>query len=144
MYSRTVSLALIAAVVACPLWCGSGCCNAGQCCPQGESSQSDACCVSQTRDCCSNADQHGERGSEQQAPCQSQTSCQGGCGGAVIEKSVEVDGFSDVFFMPQLDAHAPVATPQLQCGHDRHQQHCCGSDGNHGRGLRTLHMSFLC
>jgi hypothetical protein len=142
MFSRTISLVLIAAIIACPMWCGSGLCIAGQCCEQAASSASDAGGDHRTMECCRKCDGHND--SDQNRPCLPETSCQGVCGGAVLQKSVELDDFSDTFFRPMFDDHAPITARLLECSHGRSEQHRCGSNTNHGRFVRTLHMSFLC
>ncbi len=144
MYSRTVSLILIAAIVACPMWCGAGLCR-GECCSQESSEASTAAPFRGTRDCCHLDEDGCEHGDHQQGPRNSsQTSCQGICGGAVFEKIVEVDDCPDVLFLPPVDVYAPITARIVECRHRCCEQNCCRSDSNHGRFLRTLHMSFLC
>lgn len=145
MSSRTVCLVLIAAVIACPLWCGNGLCRAGQCCPQGESQSSDVCPVHQTRICCCNPASQDSQGDDQPCPTRSsETFCQGICGGAVFEKTVDVNKVARVLFLPLSDAQTPTVFRLCEHGHDRNGQHQCVSRVNHGRFVRTLHMSFLC
>jgi hypothetical protein len=144
MFSRTVSLVLIAAIAACPMWCGAGLCH-GQCCSQGSSEASTASPLNETQNCCHREESGSEHGNNQQGPRNSsQTSCQGICGGAVLEKTVEVDDSPDGLILALADAYAAVATRIVERSHRRFEQTCCGSGSNHGRFLRTLHMSFLC
>jgi hypothetical protein len=145
MSSRTVSLVLIAAVIACPLWCGNGFCRADQCCSPEKSEASSGCLVDGTQDCCRLKDGSDDYEDNQQCPCESsQNSCQGICGGAVLGKTIEVDESSRVLLVRLIDACAAVTTRLVECSHHRYEQHCCGSDSNYGRSVRTLHMSFLC
>lgn len=143
MNPRTVSLVLIAAVVACPMWCGTGSCNAGQCCGE-EASESDRVCTTNEAEsrCCHHKPDSDD---DQQCPTHSSpTSCQGVCGGAVLAKDVEVRGDSHVIILPLIDDHAAMPARLVECGRCRNEQHCCHSNANHGRVVRTLHMSFLC
>lgn len=149
MFSRTVSLVLIAAVIACPLWCDDAIGFAGQCCPEGES-DTVMVCGGELVDCrCEeNGDPHRraphQNDDDHQCPCES-AGCQGICGGAVFEKSVQLDQLTDALLLPLVDAHAPVNLHLLECSsHHRSEHFCCGSSANHGRTVRTLHMSFLC
>ncbi len=143
MFGRTVSIALIAAVVACPLSCDIGLCNSGQCCSIGLSSQqaspvhiaAECCC----KDACSN--------SEQPEPCRrpSESFCQGVCGGAVFEKPVEIDDASESAMLFTVDTTDASGTRLLERHTTDHVgDHCCSHAGNVGRALRTLHMSLLC
>ena len=156
MYSRTVSLVLIAAIVACPLWCGAGLCAGNQCSQQGKSSPADwypappatkNCCMTDGpdyNDSQSDGKKPDKDADDQQCPWRSQSSCQGVCGGAVIEKSFQLDDFSYEFLLALVDAHAPVGNCLIKYQRSGFQQQCCGGAANYGRCLRTLHMSFLC
>ena len=141
MLPRIVVSVLILAIIACPLWCGNGSCHAGQCCPATHSVDH-ICPVHGTATCCctdksSDDDDHVPR------RCPNK-SCQGVCGGAVLEKPLELDGTDSLLFWPLIEADASIA---VQLAESRSLDvvlpgHC--RRGNHGRLLRTLHMSFLC
>lgn len=140
MFSRTVSLAMIAAVIACPLWCGDG--FAGLCCAEGESDLSGVCSHNATSDCCERENRAPEHDDDRQCPCES-TACQGICGGAVLEKTVELNHAAFQVIVPLIEEHASVNPQLAECGDHRAGQHCHSHD-NYGRIVRTLHMSFLC
>jgi hypothetical protein len=140
MFVRTVSLILIAAVVACPMWCSNGLCHAGQCC-SAEQSAHRACPVHGATRCCCNkhsSDSHDEFPCD--APCES--SCQGVCGGAVFEKPIELNDEIDSFLLPFLTAEILPACRLAEC-RTQNGDHFYDYGGNHGRILRTLYMSFL-
>ena len=141
MYARTVSIALIAAIIACPMRCGNGLCHAGECCPEEQSSQQ-SCPTHGTEQCCCDK---GSSGSKDDGPCDlpCESSCQGVCGGAIFEKPLELNDELDSFLLPHIAGETPVACQLAESRyHDGdHLLHC---GGNHGRSLRTLHMSFLC
>lgn len=140
MFARTVVLVQIAAIIACPMWCGNGVCHAGQCdsaelchqaCPDNETAR---CCLDQS-----------SPDSNRDCPTESpdESSCQGVCGGAIFEKPSGLNNVSGSFLMPHAAAELPGACPLAECRTDgRDQLLHCGT--NHGRSLRTLHMSFLC
>ena len=143
MRSRTVSLLLIGALIACPMWCGEGPCIAGLCGLTGEHEVRKESEINKgTTGCCKGC--HKEQ-SDQQIPSDcSEFSCQGICGGAILEKTVDVIHASPFFSQPPNERPAPVRARLADCANDGPEPHCRGSDGNHGRFVRTLHMSFLC
>lgn len=145
MLARIVPLVLIAAIVACPLWCRNGrcqgCCAENQVgvsiCPAGGAG--DCCCPAGSREVTHpNGKGQGPRRDDSGA-----TGCQGVCGGAVLEKP---NSFPDLAQVPLLyDHHAspsPVASRLAACrsqgGESRPD--CRMTPG---RYIRTLHMSFL-
>ena len=142
MFTRTVSLVLIAAIIACPLWCGSGLCHAGQCCSVKQSSQQSFPGHGAVNCCCTRSSPDGD----DQAPsrCPAKSSCQGVCGGAIFEKLGELDSVEDSFFLPLADAEVSVSSWLLQCRSPDVAHHHCQSGGNYGRSLRTLYMSLVC
>jgi len=164
MFSRTVSIGLIAAVIACPVWCSGGVCHTEACHPQSVSAESDTCAAHRADGTCCpadgrcaderGADERGadERGADERCedsqqppcPCESQSSCQGICGGAVLEKGVDINSLAEMQVLPLNDACAPAAGRTVACGHLCHGPDCRKSPANHGRFVRTLHMSFLC
>lgn len=151
MFARSVSLALVAAIVACPIWCHGGLCRVGSCCSaepsphQPSSAHSVTCCCCKGCSELSDGDESLPGGDEPEpfrAPDKS--SCQGVCGGAVLEKPVSLHHVSPSFFLPLGEAEA------LAFGHptDRHFHGLAdpghGRRGNQGRFMRTLHSSLLC
>jgi hypothetical protein len=141
MFARTVPLVLITALIACPMWCGNGVCHADQCCSEQQSSHQ-ACPVHETASCCcdkGSTDSNDDCPSD--APCSS--SCQGVCGGAVFEKPIELNDGMDSSFLPLLAVEMSVASQMANC-HDHYGDYLLHCGGNHGRSLRTRHMSFLC
>ena len=147
MFNRLISLVLIAAVIACPMWCGNGVCPAHQCCAAQECSldeQSLASCPQHgTVDCCreNSSEEHDE-----DAPCRcpDTSTCQGVCGGAVFEKSCELDGPDIPFFLPMIENDGSIVSLLAHFRTVGAEHHHCLSARNHGRFVRTLHSSFLC
>ena len=159
MISRIVSIGLIAAVIACPVWCGGEVCHTETCQPQAVSATSSLCAAPRADGPCCPAGRHGENGhgenghgenghgengQQPPCPCGSQSSCQGICGGAVLEKAVDINSLAEVLSLPLNDACAPVAARRVTCGHLGDGPPRRDSSANHGRCVRTLHMSFLC
>ena len=143
MFDRFVSLLLIAAVIACPMWCDSGVC---QCCaPVGWSAEGDSpksCSLNEAACCCERSEQDKER--DVPRPCPDTSNCQGVCGGAVIEKPCELDE-ADASFLPLLMiTDESIVSLQLQIRAVAVEHHCCPGTKNYGRFVRTLHSSFLC
>ena len=141
MFVRTVSLILVAAVIACPLWCGNGSCHADSCCSAEQSTQQ-ACPVHATACCCCDND---SSDSNDNCPCEApcESSCQGICGGAVFEKPCGLNDGMDSSFLSLLVGKMPIACRLAEC-RIQNGDHFILCGGNHGRILRTLHMSFLC
>ena len=142
MLARSVSVILIAVVIACPMWCGNGVCHADQCCSAKQSSY-EVCPVQGTDHCCCD-----QSSPDSDHPCPSKTSgkssCQGVCGGVIFGKPIKLNDVADSFIVSLMDTEALVVVRLVERNiHGiEHYRHCRG--GNHGRFLRTLHMSFLC
>jgi len=147
MFTRLVSLVLVAAVIACPMWCGNGVCHADQCCIAdecGSEEQSSACCpLHAAADCCTGnvAQEHDE---DAPGRCPNESACQGVCGGAVFEKSCELNGPDGSFFLPTIGHDGSTVSLLSHFRIVGVQHHPCISAKNHGRFVRTLHSSFLC
>lgn len=137
MLARTVSLVLIVATIACPLWCGESVCQADQCCPGEQSAVPDCCC----RGC-----EQSTPDNDSQPPGDSpeKSSCQGVCGGAVLQKRSEWNDVSAAFFVSLINIEAPITARLVECNAQRGTHDWHGRGGNHGRSLCALHMSFLC
>ncbi len=166
MFSRIVSLLLIAAVVTCPLCCVVGMCQGGACCsnrqaaaggpaaggraaPTGSclavesvpQSARKACCSSPSTDRSVPAPSPDRSSPDRPSPDRSQ--CQGICGGAVLERVCEVPHDEDFHFLPVTDARVSVRV--LSTSHqDRAGEQFCSPRANYGRFVRALHESFLC
>ena len=151
MFTRLISLVLIVAVIACPMWCSNGqClagqCLAGQCCATADCSlekrSTQVCPTHDTKNCCCES----VPGREEPEPhrCPEESSCQGICGGAVFEKTCEFKSIEASFFVPLSAKDSSVvsllARARTFCSEHPHQL----SAKNHGRFMRTLHSSFLC
>lgn len=140
MSNRLVSVALIVALVSCPLWCGSGQCHGSECgtanetCPSAGDS-----CDEAGADCCHipPANDAGEG-----CPCD-KTSCQCLCGGAVVQKFAELDGPAIIAWLPMTLADIPGSALQ-QARQTEPTESPHRSSGNPGRCVRTLLSSFLC
>jgi len=134
-----ISIPLIAAIIACPIWCGSG---LVPCCAQDISATSmpahDAPCCGRCEDA-----SHQQHGDLPQNDCpQHTTQCQGICGGAVVENAdPAID--SDELIQPCL-AFVDERSHSVTIQPDRTADPIQFSSGNLGRFVRTLHASFLC
>jgi hypothetical protein len=142
MLARIVSLLLIAAVIACPLECGMGLCEADQCAgnksSQRSRSTSEAACC-----CCEQSLPDSDDDNSSPCDCPENSSCQGVCGGAVFEKLCEPDRAEATCFLPRTDTQTSLVSRLAQCRLVAVGDHAgCGQ--NQGRMLRTRHMSFLC
>ncbi|MGY8769567.1 MAG: hypothetical protein ACKVH8_14215 [Pirellulales bacterium] len=141
MFSRTILLTLITALIACPLWCASG---VAACC--GENLVGFQASLNQVAEnvckncCCEQPTQSTHNDSPQDGSSNSGKPCQGICGGAVVEKPIE---FNDANYTTvlQLDTLNWVSV-------DRSTSTAISTECQlgliSGRLLRTLHMSFLC
>lgn len=141
MFARSISLILIVALIACPLWCGNGACHAHQCCSARQSAQ--MCPEHGTCECCCDQPSPNSPAGEP-CRCPDDSACQGICGGAIFEKPCQLDLDAAAYFMsPRFDDEAGF---QLAFCHelDIHHLWHFGESGNYGRSLRTRHMSFLC
>ena len=145
MFFRAVSLLLAAAVIACPICCGSGMCHAGQCCgteASSHESQRSGCNRSEPADCCGDSSSR-DRNAPTPGEFPSGTLCQGVCGGAVFEKPCVLDDVTASFFLPLSDADISVACQVAHGDAFGVDDHTLAGD-SYGRFLRTLHMSLLC
>ena len=141
MLTRIAPLALIAAILVCPLLCRNGRCQ--ECCA-GNQSVASACLVSEAGNgCCRNTSCDGE----DQRPCDGApggSGCQGVCGGAVLEKPNSFPEPTEMRFRYVFNAPPSLPAPLLV----DHRPHTLGPsfDGSMtpGRYIRTLYMSFLC
>ncbi len=140
MYMRTASTVLIATIIACPLLCRNGLCQG--CCAAEQSSQL-ICPVHGTAHCCCPTTSHDGDGQRpcDDGPCKS--SCQGVCGGAVIEKSNDFPVAADAWFLPLSDT-SPCLASLLAARQSRADECRFDCSTTPGRSIRTLHMSFLC
>jgi len=145
MAARIVPLALVAAIIACPLLCRNGqclgCCEeeqvTGSICPAGGTG--DGCCPTTSRDGTS-GDGEGQR------PCDDdsgESGCQGVCGGAVLEKPNRLPEPAEMPFLNDFHASpTPFASPLAdRQSHSVESRFDCSM--NLGRYIRTLHMSLL-
>ena len=147
MYDRFVSLIAIVAVIACPMWCcgdncqGASCCALDECCHEETSPA--ACHHCGDADCCGgNSSQEHDEETPDRHP--SKPSCQGVCGGAVIEEACEMRRPDDSFHLPLIGHDwSGVSVPTHFRNVGTEQPPCIGAK-NHGRFVRILHMSFLC
>ena len=141
MFDRLVSMLMIAAVIACPMWCSngvSGCCAAGEC---SIDEATDLCLLHKAATCCCENTQEKE---DQDVPCPDESNCQGVCGGAVFEKPCELDGAEASASLPFLDTNESIGILLTRIRDVGVEHHCCSSSRNHGRFMRTLYSSFLC
>lgn len=139
MFKAAIHLLLVASIVACPLGC-----YAGACCAQDRGAgdkfgASQSCCERcRHEETPSHSPEHPSAPAE---PCSEK--CQGICGGAVVEKHVELDlaplRSIDALCMDnaaQVDAigiaYSPANSPPY------------GGDVLSGRNVRVLHKSLLC
>ena len=142
MFAHIVSLLQIVAIVVCPLGCGKGLCHATL---KGEGKQAAELVCLENRVpqccCCCQKSSTPNKNTTVQSP---ENTCQGVCGGAVIDKPVELD----LALFSILTSHlgTPVESPilitacrWLEVEHVGH-----GHGGNYGRFVRTIHRSFLC
>lgn len=146
MLDRIVSIVLIAAILACPAKCGKGLSHHSSCCPEQESSQLQSANPETDCCCCKNESPEGKIDQPpapfgEPPPCE--LSCQGVCGGAIIENRCGVDAHIN-FCQLLPDAPELVAVSQLTDFCTHLGDHFLHGGGNHGRSLRTLHLSFLC
>ncbi len=144
MFSRFVSLALIATLAACPLSCGTGpCCADAAFETRSPASQADRVDQSAPTCCCCRETSQDDRQTPP-VPGPEKFVCQGVCGGAVLEKSCEWDRFVAVFDLPtHRDDHWPVGCLPVYHRRGLQAPECVGTQ-NPGRLVRALNMSFLC
>ncbi len=149
MFARLVSLVLIAVVIACPLSCGSGVCNDSQCCADHAFVSEDQCphavcpqSATTGRDCCAESSRNS--GQPVPSPCPAKSSCQGICGGAVLEKPCKLNSPDASFFLPQSGYDNTFVTLLTVCRTNAFEFPECVRAGNQGRFVRTMHMSLNC
>jgi|SaaInlStandDraft_2_1057019.scaffolds.fasta_scaffold64513_1 hypothetical protein len=141
MYAKAISIVMTAAIIACPIWCGNGLCHDEEGCAAGESAEH-CCPTHDSAPCCGGKSLPDENSNcPPTAPCE--LSCQGVCGGAVFEKPCELTGEMESSVLPLIADKTPV-TCQTAERQTRDHDGFLRRGGNHGRALRTLHMSFLC
>ena len=145
MFNRIVSIALIAAVFGCPLWCSMGMC---QC--DGEPTRVQvettlpSCC---TPPCCSASADPGNSPSHSDESCPQRKSdslrCQGICGGAVLESPCQLPALELCLRLSGVDNQLCLLT-RSQCGTLEPDFPECVRGKNQGRSIRIRQMSFLC
>ena len=142
MYPRVVSLILMVAVFACPLWCSKGlCCSNHQISTECQISDLDI-----GSDCCLCESSPAETDDKQRCPCEIPTKsrCQGVCGGAVLEKSLDLDGIGNAYFEPVQSAGESLGTQPVQIRLLPILHHDSWPGKNYGRCVRVRYSSFLC
>lgn len=145
MFARIVSLVQIAALLACPMGCASGTC-AGEACPGGDAGTSSSETASteaseQICNCCCNRSAEDQKTPVPQR-CPDEASCQGICGGAVVEKLVELDLPEFAFLPLTIEAGATHGIGHSILSTMPHPPSLPAV--NHGRFVRALRCSFLC
>ena len=141
MFDRLVSLLLIAAVIACPMWCDNGvcgCCAADEC---GMEEATNLCPVNESATCCCDESHEKE---DRDVPFHDVSNCQGVCGGAVFEKPCQLDDADASVFLPLLDTDESIGILFARIREVGVEHHYCSTSRNHGRFMRTLNSSFLC
>jgi hypothetical protein len=143
MIARTVSLVLVAAIVGCPICCGSGWCHDTPC--RSAKQAVEYPCSLKRPVSCGCAESQPDSDQKHPRPCPEDSTCQCICGGAVIERSCPWGGVADAFFLPVADDDFVIASRQglfqsLRVAHDFARLW----GGNRGRFMRTLHSSLLC
>lgn len=142
MLMWTVTAVQILAILVCPLTCVSGhaCCGAdglmavaASCSAAVETPACDRCCCQQE----SNEEQHAPP-----AVPSEQNTCQGVCGGAVVEKPCELPAETNLLAVCNVVEDVSPFT-HVELPHHESFVFIHGSV-NCGRALRTLHASFLC
>jgi hypothetical protein len=155
MFTRIVSLILVAAVIACPLSCGVGLCHLNsQCCEleklgsrEDQGLQEDqglpvVCPSNATRDCC--CEKSSNEGQRPPARCPNKSLCQGVCGGAIFENSCQLNGPHESSFPLLRCTETTFLSLLTQCRAVSFEFPLCVRSKNQGRFVRTRHMSFLC
>lgn len=144
MFAQIVSLVTIVAIIACPLWCGDGQCGVAHCCSsEVKTATHDVCSTHGKSDCCCCKESSPAEDEGCPVPEPQDSSCQGVCGGAVLEKPSELPTTDDdCLCLPLTDEQGAIVTAQVEQAStgDDVDAHC---GGNYGRLLRALRMSFL-
>ncbi len=141
MFFRMAHIALITAVIACPLLCRIGHC-AG-CCAEKQSVESTCPASEIGNDCCRGASQDGQ----DQRPCDrgpGAFDCQGVCGGAVLEKPGSLSRPTEIRLPHEFNAHPSPSASRLAERQRYTVVHSFDGSMTPGRYIRILHMSFLC
>lgn len=140
MFTRVTALVQMVALLACPLWCAQGLCHAGAACAGGncalEIADQAPVCVC----CCEDVASSEEVPNPERCPDESE--CQGICGGAVVERTIELDAAELSFLPPATDKDACSAL-----GYPHFIDHVDPPRlpaNNFGRFVRMLRGSFLC
>ena len=150
MDRRFISLALIAAIFGCPLWCSMGVCQCGggswaaskMCTASGDTQ---ACCQPT---CCSGVCEAAHSpcasGRNTPDPDSEEMRCQGICGGAIFESPCQVPPVELSLFLPLIpnDHDALVATQQDPVPAVHSDE--CNWQKHRGGSLRLWLMSFQC
>lgn len=147
MPTRLLSLLQIILLLACPLWCMSGECDRSCCAVTPGMTFGPADCDAAQTECCScccetAAQQDEAPPAPQRRPGQSR--CQGVCGGAVIEKPVELSSPSTWSLQVVTDAGTSAALQRTRLQRSDVDRHSIECDMTSGRTLRQIHMSLLC
>jgi hypothetical protein len=156
MFSRFVSLLLIAALLGCPCWCKLGWCAGASCCaeraadtpsagaPSAASPPSETCCPK-----CAETKQEADSRHQDSAPCNhappnSGCKCQCICGGALRGQTASAPALLDLAAQFAISPESPVAAPveptAFRTG--QYERSPCGAHS--GRELRCLIASLLC
>jgi len=166
MSDRIVPIVLVAALVGCPLWCGSGPCSGGGICCTAQQSLAATCSAHTAEACC--CDRGGQtlrdighadypdanpgsatpNGATPNGNCPIRSDglpCQGVCSGAVVAKPTELD--EDPILVPLplslTDEFDRCCLAWLDCRQDAFNP-VSPPAANYGRFLCTLHASWLC
>jgi len=146
MSHRTIPAILIVALLACPFRCSAGACCIAENCLEEQCLDEDPSQPSeQEPTCCSHCEKNHSDSERDEFPsrCPDESSCQGVCGGAVIEKAPVVDLQNGVHFVP-LTINETVFLAFVAIPWARQSEVRSNFDGNVGRFLRTLHESLIC
>jgi hypothetical protein len=143
MLERFVVLVTIAALLACPMRCCDDQCSAAHCCSSAPEVASPETCSAQGGGACCCGKSASADGEDRPRPAPKKPSCQGVCGGAVLAKPAELPTDNEMICLPQIDLDGAIVTlPAVRSSSGIAV--VFPGEGNHGRLLRTLHMSFLC
>jgi hypothetical protein len=147
MFNRFVSLALIAAVFGCPLWCSLGMCQ----CSVAESrvvAESKVHVDTNLPSCCSamadNADCPRQTGKSFPQRKSDSLRCQGICGGAVLESPCQLPSVELCLLLSVDDDDDHCFLTKPRCGDFEPDFPECIRGKNQGRSVRIRHMSFQC
>jgi len=138
-----LSIVQIIVILACPMWCPAGVCCGTDIGLEDAAPVTEVCSSQiKTCSCC----HHESAGDERQpaSPCQDKNTCQGICGGAILEKSSELIGSDSPWssIMTPLADSCPLGLPADPTAHEFENR--ISNSAADGRELRILHQSFLC